>query len=84
MKTKGARTNARVKDEEAALARWLDMLDRERAAGVVAYLLDPEGIKARAASAFIGFMSRHRAYLVMLPECPAANPRFQVCQVPQY
>ncbi len=62
MKAKAARTNARVKGEEAALKRWLDIFDRERAAEIVACLLNPE---RRPSRELIAFMERHRAYLAV-------------------
>lgn len=75
MKAKAARTNARVKGEEAALKRWLDIFDRERAAEIVACLLNPE---RRPSRELIAFMERHRAYLAVILDSPAANPRLQV------
>ncbi len=55
MKAKAARTNARVKGE-AALKRRLNIFDRERAAAIVAYLLNPErGLTTSNAA----FMRRH-------------------------
>ena len=75
MKPKAARTNARVKGEEANLKRWLDIFDRERAASVVACLLNPE---RRPTSEVIAFMERHRAYPAVILDSPAANPRLQV------
>ena len=81
MKTKAARTNARVKGGEAALKRWLDIFDRERAAAIVAYLLDPE---RRPSREVIAFMERHRAYPAVILDSQAANPRLQVAASTQY
>lgn len=81
MKAKAARTNARVKGEEANLKRWVDILDRERASAVVRTLLDPE---RRPTSEVIAFMERHRAYPAVILDSPAANPRVQVVTGTQY
>lgn len=81
MKPKAARTNARVKGEEAALKRWLDIFDRERAAAIVACLLNPE---RRPSREVIAFMERHCAYPAVVLDSPAANPRVQVVASTQY
>ena len=75
MKYKAARTNARVKGQEATLKHWLDILDRERAAAIVACLLNPERQPSREV---IAFMRRHCAYPALILDSPAANTRFQV------
>jgi len=80
VKPKAARTNARVKGEEAALKRWLDIFDRERAAAVVGCLLNPE---RRPTTEVIAFMRRHCAYPALILDSPAANTRFQVLASPQ-
>ena len=77
MKAKAARTNARVKGEEANLKRWLDIFDRERAASVVACLLNPE---RRPSREVIAFMRRHCAYPAVILDSPAANPHLQVAR----
>lgn len=81
MKAKGARTNARVKGEEANLKRWLSIFDRQSAAAVVRTLLDPE---RRPTHEVIAFMRRHCAYPAVILDSPAANPRVQVVAATQY